>query len=128
MTASRFASTATLAPRLLATSAVNSRFSKTATEASILAQCVPAMIEARPVEGATMIDLGAGNCEKAASLFARVRPSRYVAVDVSEAARASFCWSSDSRFAIGFFADCSAFCIAMAKVAPPEIPVKTPSR
>ena len=33
--------------------------------------------------GATLIDLGAGNCEKARSLFAVLQPSRYVAVDVA---------------------------------------------
>jgi dimethylhistidine N-methyltransferase len=33
--------------------------------------------------GSTLIDLGAGNCEKARSLFAVLQPSRYVAVDVA---------------------------------------------
>src|SRR5262245_6266408 len=33
--------------------------------------------------GRTMIDLGAGNCEKAARLFGMVQPARYVAVDIS---------------------------------------------
>ena len=33
--------------------------------------------------GATMVDLGAGNCTKAVSLFPRFEPKRYVAVDVS---------------------------------------------
>jgi len=33
--------------------------------------------------GATMIDLGAGNCEKARRLFPVLRPAHYVAVDVS---------------------------------------------
>ena len=33
--------------------------------------------------GATLIDLGAGNCEKAARLFGVLQPSRYVAVDIS---------------------------------------------
>lgn len=32
---------------------------------------------------ATFIDLGAGDCAKAASLFARLRPAQYVAVDIS---------------------------------------------
>ena len=32
---------------------------------------------------ATLVDLGAGNCAKAASLFAAFRPARYVAVDIS---------------------------------------------
>ena len=33
--------------------------------------------------GATLVDLGAGNCAKAARLFAALRPRRYVAVDIS---------------------------------------------
>ena len=33
--------------------------------------------------GATLIDLGAGNCAKAASLFALLHPAQYVAVDIS---------------------------------------------
>ena len=33
--------------------------------------------------GSTMIDLGAGNCAKAASLFAALQPAKYVPVDIS---------------------------------------------
>lgn len=33
--------------------------------------------------GATLIDLGAGNCAKAAGLFGALRPAHYVAVDIS---------------------------------------------
>ena len=33
--------------------------------------------------GATLVDLGAGNCEKAAALFTALQPSQYVAVDIS---------------------------------------------
>ena len=33
--------------------------------------------------GRTLVDLGAGNCEKAASLFGALQPSRYVAIDIS---------------------------------------------
>jgi len=33
--------------------------------------------------GATLVDLGAGNCAKAASLFPLLAPSQYVAVDIS---------------------------------------------
>ena len=54
----------------------------TRTEAAILqthgaaiADCIGA--------GATLIDLGAGNCEKATRLFPLLEPSRYVAVDIS---------------------------------------------
>ena len=35
--------------------------------------------------GRTLVDLGAGNCEKAASLFAALAPTQYVAVDISAA-------------------------------------------
>ena len=34
-------------------------------------------------QGAVLIDLGAGNCEKAASLFGSLRPRTYVPVDIS---------------------------------------------
>ena len=33
--------------------------------------------------GSTLIDLGAGNCAKAASLFALLHPAQYVAIDIS---------------------------------------------
>ena len=33
--------------------------------------------------GAVLVDLGAGNCEKAARLFGWLQPARYVAVDIS---------------------------------------------
>lgn len=33
--------------------------------------------------GATLIDLGAGNCEKASRLFDTLRPAQYVAIDIS---------------------------------------------
>jgi dimethylhistidine N-methyltransferase len=33
--------------------------------------------------GSTLIDLGAGNCAKAASLFPLLRPAQYVAIDIS---------------------------------------------
>jgi len=35
--------------------------------------------------GRTLIDLGAGNCEKAAGLFGALEPAQYVAVDISAA-------------------------------------------
>lgn len=34
-------------------------------------------------KGATLIDLGAGNCAKAASLFPLLQPAQYVAIDIS---------------------------------------------
>ena len=46
-----------------------------AAHAAEMARCVPA--------GATLVDLGAGNCQKAARLFEVFKPQRYVAVDIS---------------------------------------------
>lgn len=54
----------------------------TRTEAAIFAMHGEAMAQMVPA-GATLIDLGAGNCNKAAALFDRFRPRRYVAVDIS---------------------------------------------
>jgi len=54
----------------------------TRTEAQIFALHGLSMA-ARVPPGATLIDLGAGNCNKAASLFDRFAPSHYVAVDIS---------------------------------------------
>lgn len=55
----------------------------TRTEQELLARHLPAIAAAVPVHGATLVDLGAGDCKKAASLFGAVRPQHYVAVDVS---------------------------------------------
>jgi len=54
----------------------------TRTEAAIFARHAADMAAQLPV-GVTLIDLGAGNCQKAAGLFAAFAPSRYVAVDIS---------------------------------------------
>jgi L-histidine N-alpha-methyltransferase len=54
----------------------------TRTEAAILRTYQIAMAQNVPPH-ATLIDLGAGNCAKAASLFAVFLPKRYVAVDIS---------------------------------------------
>ncbi|HMS28167.1 MAG TPA: L-histidine N(alpha)-methyltransferase [Burkholderiaceae bacterium] len=54
----------------------------TRTEAAIFARHLPDMAAAIG-QGHTLIDLGAGNCAKAAGLFQALRPSRYVAVDIS---------------------------------------------
>lgn len=54
----------------------------TRTEAAIFA-AQGADMAARVPQGATLIDLGAGNCNKAARLFERFAPRRYVAVDIS---------------------------------------------
>ncbi len=54
----------------------------TRTEAAILA-ARRGEIAAMLGTGRTLVDLGAGNCEKAGRLFATLAPSRYVAVDIS---------------------------------------------
>ena len=54
----------------------------TRTEAAIFQAHGAAMAQRVP-PGATLVDLGAGNCNKAASLFDRFAPQRYVAVDIS---------------------------------------------
>ncbi len=58
----------------------------TRTEAGILAQHGRAMalaVQQCCGPNPTVIDLGAGNCEKAVSLFPVLQPRRYVAVDIS---------------------------------------------
>lgn len=54
----------------------------TRTEAGIFARHGAEIARAAGA-GATLIDLGAGNCAKAASLFPLLRPGQYVAVDIS---------------------------------------------
>lgn len=54
----------------------------TRTEAAIFSSHGDAMASHAP-RRATLVDLGAGNCAKASSLFGRLAPSRYVAVDIS---------------------------------------------
>jgi len=54
----------------------------TRTEAALLATHGRAIAQQVP-RGATLVDLGAGNCEKAARLFGLLEPARYVAVDIS---------------------------------------------
>jgi dimethylhistidine N-methyltransferase len=54
----------------------------TRTEAGIFSTHAHAMAALQPA-GATLVDLGAGNCAKAASLFEAFAPARYVAVDIS---------------------------------------------
>ncbi|HRO59700.1 MAG TPA: L-histidine N(alpha)-methyltransferase [Burkholderiaceae bacterium] len=57
-------------------------FYATRTEAAIVAANLDAIAAAAP--GCTLIDLGAGDCEKAARLFGALQPRQYVAVDISE--------------------------------------------
>jgi len=54
----------------------------TRTEAVIFERHRDALAQACGT-GHTLVDLGAGNCAKAARLFDALRPSRYVAVDIS---------------------------------------------
>ncbi len=54
----------------------------TRTEAAIFLEHAASIASHIP-QGAALIDLGAGNCQKAASLFEHVKPFRYVAVDIS---------------------------------------------
>ena len=54
----------------------------TRTEAAIFAQHGAEMARAIGPD-CTLIDLGAGNCAKAASLFALLHPTQYVAIDIS---------------------------------------------
>jgi L-histidine Nalpha-methyltransferase len=54
----------------------------TRTEAAILREQRPDIAASVP-RGAALIDLGAGSCAKAASLFDTLQPSHYVAVDIS---------------------------------------------
>lgn len=60
----------------------------TRTEAAVFAQHGVAIAQAALAitgAGPVMVDLGAGNCAKAARLFGAVQPRRYVAVDISVA-------------------------------------------
>lgn len=54
----------------------------TRTEARIFSRFIGEMA-AELVPVTTLVDLGAGNCEKAASLFTALQVQRYVAVDIS---------------------------------------------
>jgi dimethylhistidine N-methyltransferase len=56
----------------------------TRAEAAIFAAHAGAIARAAG-QGATLIDLGAGNCAKAATLFPVLNPQQYVAVDISAA-------------------------------------------
>jgi dimethylhistidine N-methyltransferase len=76
----------TLGSRLFEAITALPEYYPTRTEAAIFAQHSGAMAAAiRNVtrRHTTLIDLGAGNCEKAASLFHAFEPSQYVAVDIS---------------------------------------------
>ena len=58
----------------------------TRTEAALLvrhADAIAAAVHAAAGPGATLVDLGAGSCSKAAGLFNSLAPAAYVAVDIS---------------------------------------------
>jgi dimethylhistidine N-methyltransferase len=59
-------------------------YAATRTEAAILGAHGQDIARALG-RGQALVDLGAGNCAKAASLFSLLRPSRYVAVDIAAA-------------------------------------------
>jgi L-histidine Nalpha-methyltransferase len=54
----------------------------TRTEAAIFAAQRSVLAKTLP-SGACLIDLGAGSCAKAASLFSALKPSQYIAIDIS---------------------------------------------
>lgn len=54
----------------------------TRTEAAIFDAYLPEIAESTG-QGTTLIDLGAGNCAKAARLFSALQPAQYVPVDIS---------------------------------------------
>jgi dimethylhistidine N-methyltransferase len=71
-----------LGSRLFAAITELAEYYPTRTEAAIFRQYLDEMAEVLgPV--ATLVDLGAGNCEKAARLFEALAVQRYVAVDIS---------------------------------------------
>jgi dimethylhistidine N-methyltransferase len=71
-----------LGSRLFAAITELPEYYPTRSEAAIFAAHGQAMARCLPAT-ATLVDLGAGNCEKAAGLFPVFQPARYVAVDIS---------------------------------------------
>jgi dimethylhistidine N-methyltransferase len=71
-----------LGSRLFAAITEVDEYYPTRTEATIFAER-GAEFAAAVGPGCTLVDLGAGDCAKAASLFPALRPARYVAVDIS---------------------------------------------
>lgn len=73
-----------LGSKLFSAICVLPEYYPTRTEAAIMAEHLRAI--GRSVgKGMTLIDLGAGNCEKAARLFNTLQPAQYVPVDISVA-------------------------------------------
>ena len=71
-----------LGARLFAAITELPEYYPTRTEAEIFSREMASMATAFGPTG-TLVDLGAGNCEKAARLFSAFRVRRYVAVDIS---------------------------------------------
>lgn len=71
-----------LGSRLFAAITELDEYYLTRTEAAIFDRHVNEMAALRP-QATTLVDLGSGNCEKAARLFAPFAVERYVAVDIS---------------------------------------------
>ncbi len=69
--------------RLFAAITALDEYYPTRVEGALLRQHLPAIAAAVPVAGCTFVDLGAGNCEKAAPVLRAVAPAHYVAVDIS---------------------------------------------
>ena len=72
-----------LGSRLFAAITALPEYYPTRTEAELLRAHLPAITAAAPVVGGTLVDLGAGDCGKAAALFPHLQPRDYVAVDIS---------------------------------------------
>lgn len=72
-----------LGSRLFAAITALDEYYPTRTEAALLRQHLPAIVAATGIQRPTLVDLGAGNCEKAAGLFPALQPDHYVAVDIS---------------------------------------------
>jgi dimethylhistidine N-methyltransferase len=69
--------------RLFAAITALEEYYLTRAEAGLLERHLPAIARACGDSGAALVDLGAGNCEKAARLFGFLAPEQYVAVDIS---------------------------------------------
>ena len=72
----------TLGSRLFEAITELDEYYPTRTEAGIFKQYASEIASAVG-PGCTLVDLGAGNCAKASSLFPSLQPARYVAVDIS---------------------------------------------
>ena len=72
-----------LGARLFAAITELPEYYPTRTEAQIVDAHLPAIAAAYGVHDCTLIDLGAGNCEKAGRLFGALRPTTYVALDIA---------------------------------------------